>query len=292
MEQELDKQIDQQIENVSVLLDTVTQFLVTYGFQIVGAIIVLIVGLKVSNWSARRTTDLALARHIDQTLAKFLGNVVKVLMIGIVIVITLSNFGITIAPLVALAGAVAFGSTIAIQGPLSNYGAGLSIILTRPFVVGNTVRIKGTYGVVEDIRLAVTVLRGEDGEQITIPNKEIVGQIIVNSHAYRIVEPRIFLRAGQEVEKAVAVIKATISEFATTEDAPSPQVGVQDFAYGGTVIGARYWVPSLTYFRKRYEINRAILKALEDAGIELTVAGAAALAAPALSAEDEEEPAV
>lgn len=288
MEQELDKELDQQIENVNRLVEIVAEFVVAYGFQIVGAIIVLIIGLKVAGWSGRKTTVLATGRNIDRTLARFAGNVVKVLVIAVVIVITLSNFGITIAPLVALAGAVAFGSTLALQGPLSNYGAGLSIILTRPFVIGNTIRVQGTYGVVEDIRLAATILRGEDGELITIPNKEVVGQIIVNSHANRIVEPKIYLRAGQDVDQAIAVIKAAIEASAPGGEAPKAQAGVQDFAYGGTVIGARYWVPSLVYFKTRYEINQAIHKALRDAGIELDTAAGAAVAAPMLSSDTED----
>jgi len=143
--------------------------------------------------------------------------------------------------------------------------------------------------VVEDIRLAATILRGEDGELITIPNKEVVGQIIVNSHENRIVEPKIYLRAGEDVDKAIAVVKSAIGQFSPAEDTPKAQVGVQDFAFGGTVIGARYWVPSLTYFKKRYEINQAIHKALGDAGVELNVPAGAAVTAPTLSS-DEEEP--
>ena len=81
--------------------------------------------------------------------------------------------------------------TFALQGPLSNYGACLSIILSRPFVVGNTVTVKGVSGVVEEVSLAVTVLRGEDGERITVPNKHVVGKVIVNSRNSRIVESRI-----------------------------------------------------------------------------------------------------
>lgn len=79
-----------------------------------------------------------LARKVDASLAGFLGMIAKVVMIAFVVIITLGNFGISISPLIALAGASAFGATVALQGPLSNYGAGLSIILGQPLVVGNT----------------------------------------------------------------------------------------------------------------------------------------------------------
>ncbi|MBM3505727.1 MAG: mechanosensitive ion channel [Alphaproteobacteria bacterium] len=69
------------------------------------------------------------------------------------------------------------------QGPLFNFGAGLSLILTRPFAVGNIITVNKVSGVVEEIRLGATILTGEDGERITVPNKDIVGHTIVNSES-------------------------------------------------------------------------------------------------------------
>ncbi len=71
---------------------------------------------------------------------------------------------------------------------MSNYGAGLSIILTRPFVVGDTIRVQGVWGIVKEVHLAFTMLTNEDGEIITIPNKHIVGEIIHNSQADTVLE--------------------------------------------------------------------------------------------------------
>ena len=79
----------------------------------------------------------------------------KIFILVFAILIALGKFGITIAPFVAALGALAFGASFAIQGPLSNYGAGLTIILTRPFIVGNTIAVAGASGVVEKIQLPV-----------------------------------------------------------------------------------------------------------------------------------------
>ncbi len=287
MDEEIGEQIEQQLAFAESLVDTLLEFLVAYGFQILGAIVILIIGLKVSGWVAGRVVVMCEKRNFDPTLSRFGGNVVRIIMIGIVIIITLGNFGITIAPLIALAGAGAFGLTMALQGPLSNYGAGLAIILTRPFVVKNTIRVRGTYGVVEEIKLSHTELRGDDGELITVPNKEIVGQVLINSQENRIVEPRIFIAAGQDVERAIAAVRGAIEAFPRGEDIPAPQVGVHDFAYGGTVVGARFWVPSETYYQHRYEINQAILEALAKASIDLKASGPVAQAAPQLGSAEE-----
>jgi small conductance mechanosensitive channel len=189
------------------------------------------------------------------------------------VIITLGNFGISIAPLIALAGAGAFAATMAIQGPLSNYGAGLSIILTRPFVIGNTITVKGVSGVVDDIRLSHTMLVGEDEEKITIPNKEIVGEVIVNSDQHRVVEAKIAVSADSDIDSAISALRAVLEKSDGVNKAVRPHVGVHDFTYGGVVLGIRYWVPSKTYFQTRYAVNGRVLEALAGAGVRLLSSG-------------------
>ena len=139
--------MEEQIQSVTGVVDAIIDFGVTYGFQLLGAIVFLVIGLKLAGWAGGQTAKFAEARNLDQTLARFFGNVVRVVLIVFVAVITLGNFGIAIAPLIALAGASAFGATLALQGPLSNYAAGFVIVLTRPFVVGNTIAVSDVSGV-------------------------------------------------------------------------------------------------------------------------------------------------
>ncbi len=114
--------MEQEMEALTRLVDTLIEFAVTYGFQILGALVFLAIGLKVAGWLGGRTLHLCEGKGMDVTLSRFVGNIVKIVLVGFVAIITLGNFGITIAPLIALAGAAAFGATFAIQGPLSNYG--------------------------------------------------------------------------------------------------------------------------------------------------------------------------
>ncbi|MDA0661883.1 MAG: mechanosensitive ion channel [Proteobacteria bacterium] len=263
--------MDADMETLTRLIDRGVEFAVAYGFQILGALVVLVVGLIVSNWLAGRVLRLCERRAMDITFSRFVANVVRIVLIVFTIIITLGNFGITIAPFIALAGAGAFGATLALQGLLSNYAAGLSIIVTRPFVVGNTIAVKGVSGVVEDVKLAATYLRGEDGERITIPNKEIVGEILINSSANRIVESIIYVGVDAGTVQATEIIRRVIAEHVTTSDAAPPQVGIHDFDYGAIALGLRYWVPSKAYFQNRYAVNGAIRQALAAAGIKLLV---------------------
>ena len=287
---QVEAQLAQQVETVSKWVDTVIEFGVTYGFQIFGALVFLFIGLKLAGWAGKRVSGLLEIKHIDQTLARFIGNVVKIIGVVFLVIITLGNFGISIAPLIALAGASAFGATMAIQGPLSNYGAGLSIILARPFAVGDTITVnRTTSGVVEDVSLGHTLLVGEDGERITIPNKEIVGRVIVNSDERRVVQTRISVGEGQDIEAALAAVRETLGGLEDLAGGPAPQVGIHDFTYGGIVIGVRFWVPSARYFQVRYAVNGAIHAALVKAGIAMLPAGALAVTAASLSADEDEE---
>lgn len=272
--------MEQEIQAVASLVNAAAEFAVAYGLQILGALVILAVGLKVAGWTGNRVIALCRRREIDVTLARFLGNVVKILLVAVVVIITLSNFGIDIAPLVALAGAAAFGVSFAVQGPLSNYGAGLVIILTRPFTVGDTIEVQGVSGVVEEVTLSATTLLGEDKERILIPNRKIVGEILVNSDTRRIVEAEIVIDARSDPQHAVEVVRAAIGsipEVAGEGEDTEPQVGIHDFSVGGVVIGLRYWAPSTRYYRTRYAVNAAAYSALEEAGISLLPAGRAAI---------------
>ena len=191
------------------------------------------------------------------------------MMILVVLVVCLGKFGISVAPFVAAIGAIGLGAGLAVQGLLSNYGAGFNIILTRPFVVGNTITIAGVSGVVKEIRLAMTLLETEDGEQITIPNKFIVGEILHNSFEYKVVEAEIGISYEDDADACVQCIRDTLSGFEQVTQTPPPQVGIASFGDSAVNIGIRYWVPTQDYFAAQYTVNGAVYSAVKQAGFTI-----------------------
>ena len=272
--------LENNLESVNRWVDLIIEFSVKYGFQMLGALAFFAFGFLVASWIGNRVAKIALAKNIDLTLSQFIGSTVKLVLIVMLIIITLGNFGISIAPLIALAGAISLGITLALQGPISNFGAGVSIILTRPFVVGNVITVLGVNGVVEKITLGITFLTGEDGEQIAIPNKEIVGQVIVNSRETRILETSFCVPSDIDTEKLISAINNILLNTADITKEPAPQVGIHDFTYGGLVIGLRAWVPGSTYFQIRYAVNKQILAAMQEMDIKLLTPAVSALALP------------
>jgi small conductance mechanosensitive channel len=261
--------MQEDIETVQRLINTVIDFFVSYSFQVVGAVIVLVAGLFFARAASSFLLRVFDRKNLDVTLSKFSAGTVKGLIIGFAIIVALGKFGITIAPFVAALAAMAFGASFAIQGPLANYGAGLSIILTRPFVVGNTICIAGVSGVVEEIKLGATILKDEDGVIITIPNKHIVGEIVYNSEKIRIVEETIGIGYDSNPEAAIGIIEQVLSTFQDISTEPPPQVGIQEFGDSSINIGFRYWIPSTRYFEILYRVNLAVYHRFKESHIHI-----------------------
>ena len=254
---------------VQNLYNVVAEFLVNYSFQVTGAIIIFVIGIFIARWLSNMVVKLCRQRDLDVTLSTFLGSFTKILVLVFVVIITLGKFGISIAPFIAAIGALAFGASFAIQGPLSNYGAGLAIIVARPFVVGNTISVKEVSGVVEEISLAYTFLTTEHEERITIPNNKIVGEIIQNSFANRVVEAKVGIAYHNDPQKAIDVIKETLEQFTQISADPGPQIGIEEFADSAINIGMRYWVPTKHYFETIYAVNLSVFQALAASQITI-----------------------
>ena len=258
-----------EIKTAQKLVNIIIDFFVNYSFQVIGAILILVIGILVARSVTSFLFKLFEKKNLDVTLSKFTTAAVKGIIIGFAIIIALGKFGITMAPFIAALAAMAFGASFAIQGPLANYGAGLVIILTRPFVVGNTITVSGVNGVVDEVNLGATILTDEDGVKITIPNKHIVGEILHNSGEKRIVEEIVGISYDSDPEKAIQIIKEALNEFQAISKEPFPQVGIQKFGDSSIEIGLRYWIPTQKYFKTLYQVNLAIYKHLKANNIEI-----------------------
>ncbi|WP_415881434.1 mechanosensitive ion channel family protein [Neptuniibacter sp. QD34_54] len=265
----MEQEIQNELETITRLTNMVIDFFVNYSFQVIGAIIIFLIGLIVARSIGKFALKLCEKNSVDVTLSLFIASTVKLLIVAMVLVICLGKFGISVAPFVAAIGAVSLSAGLALQGVFSNYGAGFTIILTRPFVVGNTITINDISGVVTEIKLAHTLLATEDGEIITIPNKHIVGEVITNSFANKVVEASVGISYSADPEVAIQVIKQSLAQFDELSQESPPQVGIEAFADSSINIAYRYWVPTDRYFEVQYQVNLAVFKALQTADIEI-----------------------
>ena len=259
----------EEIKTIQKLINIVIDFFVNYSFQVVGAILVLVIGVLVARAVSSSLLKFFGKKEFDVTLSKFITTAVKGTILGFAFIVAIGKFGITIAPFIAALAAMAFGASFAIQGPLANYGAGLVIILTRPFVVGNTIKVSDVSGIVDEVKLGATILTDEDGVKITIPNKHIVGEIIHNSEERKIVEQMVGISYDNDPEKAIQIIKEVLEAFHDISKEPPPQIGIQEFGDSSINIGLRYWIPTNKYFKTLYQVNLSLYKHLKAKNIEI-----------------------
>jgi small conductance mechanosensitive channel len=263
--------MEQEIEQFQAIYTQITAYLVNYSFQIVGAIIVVLLGLLVARKVGLFVEQQMVSHKIDVTLSRFSGSGVKVVILAMFVIIALGKLGISVTPFVAAIGALSLGAGLALQGMLSNYSAGVVIVVTRPFIVGDTIAVQGVSGLVKEVRLGTTALTTEDGVQITIPNKFIVGEIIHNSFTNSIVEMTLDISYGADPLRAVDLVKASIESQSGVSVQQPPQVGIQDFGANGYTLGIRYWVSTELLFQTRFLANAAIHRALKQNGLMIAL---------------------
>ena len=262
--------MEDEITQIQQHTEFIVQFLVQNASKIISAMIILGIGWFFSGWLKGFLLKRFEKRNLDPTLSRFFAGSARIIILGVGITFAVAKF-YNIAPLIAGLGAIAFGATLAIQGPIANYGAGLAIILTRPFVVHDTILVQGQYGLVHEVTLGYTQLITEDNEVITIPNKLIMGEIFTNSHSNRIVEATLSIAATANANRACQVLSKAVESVEGVVTEPTPMIGIDEFRDGTIRLGYRYWLPTQRYHRLRYAVNDAIDAAFRAEGIALAM---------------------
>ncbi|QOY52426.1 mechanosensitive ion channel family protein [Candidatus Sulfurimonas baltica] len=261
--------MEKELEEVGHFYNIVIDFITNYSFQIIGAIIILVIGVFASKYIHKYVLKLLLKTTIDETISGFIANFVRITVVAMMAVLALGKLGISIAPFIAAIGAISLTAGLALQGSVSNFAAGIVLIATKPFKLGDTIRVHDVYGEVQEIKLAYTILVNEDKEQITIPNKYMIGDVLVNSYSYRIVEGSVGVSYDTDSKSAIELIKSMLSTCKDVSNENKPIVGIEKFGASSIDIGYRYWVPTNSFYKTQYEVNLKVLEALTEAKITI-----------------------
>tara|TARA_B110000093_G_scaffold16386_1_gene15134 strand:- start:245 stop:1084 length:840 start_codon:yes stop_codon:yes gene_type:complete len=261
--------IDEEIQQLDELKNNLMLWLAERGAGLLIAMIIIALGF----WLARRLANLIIKlcdkRGLDVTLARFFAGFSKIVVVAFATIMALSKLNVEITPFIALLGASAFGLSLAVQGPVSNYGAGIVLIITRPFKVGDTLTLNGLTGQVDCVNLGNIQLLNEDEQRITIPNRDVLGEIFTNSYNYSIIEAVVGIDYNSDPENAISCITAAIQTVEDVAPDRAPDVGIDDFGDSSINIGYRVWVPTNRYHRTRYAVNLAVFRALKAAQITI-----------------------
>ena len=261
--------IDEEIQQLDEMKNNLMLWLAEKGAGLLAAITIIALGF----WLAKRLANLIIKlcdkRGLDVTLARFFAGFSKIVVVAFATIMALSKLNVEITPFIALLGASAFGLSLAVQGPVSNYGAGIVLIITRPFKVGDTLTLNGLTGQVDCVNLGNIQLLNEDEQRITIPNRNVLGEIFTNSYDYSIIEAVVGIDYSADPEAAIRCISEAVQTVEGVAPDRAPDVGIDDFGDSSINIGYRVWVPTNRYHRTRYAVNLAVFRALEAAQITI-----------------------
>jgi small conductance mechanosensitive channel len=256
---------------IKPVVDQLTTFGTTYGLQIIGAIIILIVG-RIAAGIGRNIVKKVLEKgKADPAIVSFAGSLIYILILTFAILAALAKFGIQTASFVAILGAAGFAVGFALQGSLSNFAAGVLILAFRPFRVGDFIDAAGVTGTVKDIHLFTTILATPDNVQIIVPNSKLYGDIIKNFSANetRRVDLVIGIGYGASIQEAYETIDGILKQEDRILADPAPQIAVSELADSSVNFVVRPWVKAADYWGVKFDVTRKIKETFDEKGIEI-----------------------
>jgi small conductance mechanosensitive channel len=257
--------------NAENLVQTVVTLVSTWGLQVIGALAVLIVGRIVAG-ALRRATRRALERgQVDAVLVPFFASGVYYLTLVAVVIAVLSLFGIETTSLIAVLGAAGLAVGLAWQGTLSNFAAGVMLLIFRPFRVGDYVEVAGTAGSVREVGIFSTVLHTPDNVKITIPNSSVYGDTIKNYSANdtRRNDLVIGISYDDDIARAIETIRKVLAGDSRVLDDPESTVAVAELGDSSVNLVVRPWCAGGDYWPLRFDLTRKLKEELEAAGCSI-----------------------
>ncbi|MGD2096182.1 MAG: mechanosensitive ion channel [Desulfobacterales bacterium] len=243
----------------------------TFGVKILAALAVFIIGRWVVKYLRRLTRRIMEKRNVDPTLVKFLTNLTYVALLTFVILAALGMLGIQTTSFIAVLGAAGLAIGLALQGSLSNFAAGVLMIIFRPFKVGDFIEGAGVAGTVEEIQIFTTRLATPDNKTIIIPNAKLTSDNIVNysTKGTRRADMVFGIGYDDDIDKARDIIVEVLSQEERILKDPTPQVAVSELADSSVNFVARPWVNAGDYWGVVFDVTEAVKKRFDSEGISI-----------------------
>jgi len=248
---------------------TVFKFLTEYGFQIIGALIILTAGAMAARWLGRAANQWFVKKQVEPPIRMLADRVIRLLVFGLSAVLALEKCGVPIAPMVAGIGVAGVGVGLAMQHVLGNLVAGLNIIFTKPFRVGEYVELAGEAGQVSAVNLFTTTLIHTDRSRIVIPNRKIVGEILHNYGTIRQLDLAVAVGYGTKIDEALALVREILTANPRVLKEPGAVVGVTQLGDSSVTIAVKPWVSVDNFVSAGPEINQTILERFRAQQIEI-----------------------
>jgi small conductance mechanosensitive channel len=263
--------VQNSIATIDQAKNTLIDVAIRFGPRLLAALLILVVGVVVTRWMTRWLARGLNRLELEPPVRLLLVRVVWVLCMALFLIMALQNLGVELLPLIAGLGVAGAGLALATQGVLSNIVAGLSIIFTKPFRVGEYISIVGEEGTVESITLFNTTLGHIDHSRVVIPNRKITGEILHNFGQIRQIDVSVGVSYDSDLTAALGLIEEVLRNNSRVLSDPTPVVRTMALGDWSVTIGVKPWVSVQDFGAATSEINRAILDIFRNRGVVMPV---------------------
>ena len=249
--------------------DITLDLIIRYGFQILGAMIILAVGVLLTRWIGNLTNRGLESRVKEPPMRLLIVRATRILVLMLTLLVALDKLGFQIAPLVAALGVAGVGIGFAFHGVLANIIAGLSIVFTKPYRVGEYIELLGVQGEVLTIELFSTTLAQLDQSRVVIPNHKIVGEILHNYGTIRQLQLKVGVAYGANLNEVLAVAKQVVAADPRVLKEPAVLIGISELADSSVTLSIQPWVVIADMITAKAELYQAIVERFRASKIEI-----------------------
>ena len=247
------------------------EYLSLYGPKVLVALAIVIIGRIVISMITSVLKKLMRKASVDETLIKFLNSLIRVLLLTVVIIVALESLGVQTTSMIAILGAAGLAIGLALQSSLSNFSAGVMLIIFRPFKVGDFVEAGGATGVVEEIHIFNTQMLTGDNKEIIVPNGNIIGGNITNYSAKetRRVDMVFGIGYDDDLKKAKDILVSLVNSDERVLKDPEPVVAVSELADSSVNFIVRPWVNTADYWAVYWDFQEKVKNTFDAEGISI-----------------------
>lgn len=244
---------------------------IDWAIQIGIAIAIFIVGKFIARKLSNVLEKVMLKAGTDKLLVSFLSNLTYGILLVAVVLAAIDSLGVNVTSLLAIVGAAGLAVGLAMKDSLSNFAAGVMIIIFRPFKIGDYILAGGTAGVVDEIGMFATMMHTPDNQRIIVPNSSIIGGNITNVSALptRRVDLVFGISYDDNIGQARDIILSVIEADERILKDPAPVVVVGELGDSSVNINVRPWVESGEYWNVRADLLETIKVRFDEAGISI-----------------------
>ena len=255
----------------ATVVEKMMEALTLYGMKIIAAVVIIVVGLWISKIIKNCFVKTLQKKEVDPTLVGFFASMLHGGLVIFVVISAISKLGVQTTSFVAVIGAAGLAVGLALQGSLSNFAAGILLILFKPFKVGNFVKAGGEAGVIVEVGIFTTELKTPDNVQIIIPNSTIMGSAITNvsAHPTRRIDMTLGVGYDDDLNKAKQIIEDLLAADERVLKDPVATIAVAKLGDSSVEFVIRPWVNSADYWAVKFDFTKAVKEKFDAEGISI-----------------------